>query len=100
MLVLSRRSQQSVLIGGRIKVTVLNITHSYVELGIEAPAHIAVDREEIHLRKLAAKNVVRIVRRAPLTTASSASPAGRGEGEGIQGDEPSPPDLPRRSRDR
>jgi carbon storage regulator CsrA len=51
MLILSRRSRQSVVIAGRVRVTVLLIGAGHVELGIEAPAHIAVDREEIHLRK-------------------------------------------------
>ena len=51
MLILSRRFRQSVVIGGRVKVTVVAIEANHVELGIQAPQHIAVDREEIHLRK-------------------------------------------------
>ena len=51
MLVLSRRLNQTIVIAGRVRVTVLAITPSRVELGVEAPLQIAVDREEIHLRR-------------------------------------------------
>lgn len=51
MLVLSRRPSQSIIIGGCIKVTVLTIARHTVQLGIEAPQNVSVDREEIHLRK-------------------------------------------------
>ena len=51
MLVLSRRLNQTIVIGGRVRVTVLAITANRVELGVEAPLQIAVDREEIHLRR-------------------------------------------------
>jgi carbon storage regulator len=51
MLVLSRRLNQTIVIDGRVRVTVLAITPNRVELGVEAPLQIAVDREEIHLRR-------------------------------------------------
>ena len=51
MLVLSRRLNQSIVIAGEVRVTVLAITPSRVELGVEAPRQITVDREEIHLRR-------------------------------------------------
>jgi carbon storage regulator CsrA len=51
MLVLSRRLNQSIVIAGEVRVTVLAISPSRVELGVEAPKHITVDREEIHLRR-------------------------------------------------
>jgi carbon storage regulator len=51
MLVLSRRLDQAIVIDGQVRVTVLAITPSRVELGVEAPAQITVDREEIHLRR-------------------------------------------------
>jgi len=56
MLVLSRRLNQTIVIAGRVRVTVLAITPNRVELGIEAPLQIAVDREEIHLRRGARKS--------------------------------------------
>lgn len=51
MLVLSRRLNQSIVIAGEVRVTVLAISPSRVELGVEAPRAITVDREEIHLRR-------------------------------------------------
>jgi len=51
MLVLSRRLNQTIVIAGRVRVTVLAISPNRVELGVEAPLQIAVDREEIHDRK-------------------------------------------------
>jgi carbon storage regulator len=51
MLVLSRRLNQTIVIAGRVRVTVLAITPNRVEIGVEAPLQIAVDREEIHLRR-------------------------------------------------
>jgi carbon storage regulator len=54
MLVLSRRLDQAIMIAGQVRVTVLAITPNRVELGVEAPREILVDREEVHLRRQAA----------------------------------------------
>jgi carbon storage regulator len=51
MLVLSRRLNETIVIAGRVRVTVLAITPSRIELGVEAPLQVTVDREEIHLRR-------------------------------------------------
>ena len=51
MLILSRRRGQSIRIGGHVSVRVLTIGRHVVNLGIEAPAWVQVDREEIHQRK-------------------------------------------------
>ena len=40
MLVLSRRLNQTIVIAGRVRVTVLAITPSRVELGVEAPQQV------------------------------------------------------------
>ena len=48
LLVLSRKQEQSVLIGQDIKITVLEIKGSHVRLGITAPETIKVLREEIN----------------------------------------------------
>ena len=47
MLVLSRKLGERIVIGDRIVVTVLELHHGQVRLGIEAPREIAVFREEI-----------------------------------------------------
>lgn len=60
MLVLSRKCQQSVVVGGSIgltrllKVTVLEINGGTVRLGFEAPADIPVHRSEIWDKLVAA----------------------------------------------
>jgi carbon storage regulator len=51
MLVLSRRLNQAIVIAGQVRVTVLAITPTRVELGVEAPREVMVDREEIHMRR-------------------------------------------------
>lgn len=48
MLVLSRRSNESIVIGGEIVVTVLEIRGDQVRLGIEAPRSVTVHRHEVH----------------------------------------------------
>lgn len=48
MLVLTRRPGESIIIAGDIKITVVNVGPGRVKLGVEAPAHVRVDRQEIH----------------------------------------------------
>lgn len=47
MLVLSRRANQSIVIGSDIVVRVLDIRGDQVRIGIEAPRSVAVHREEV-----------------------------------------------------
>jgi carbon storage regulator CsrA len=51
MLILSRRRGESIRIHKHITVLVLSITPSRVDLGVTAPAWMAVDREEVYQRK-------------------------------------------------
>jgi carbon storage regulator len=55
MLVLTRRTGESIIIGDGIKLTVVNIGPGRVKIGIEAPPSVRVDREEIHSRILQEK---------------------------------------------
>ena len=48
MLVLTRKSNQSVMIGEDVEVTVLAIMGDKVRLGIEAPREIPVFRDEVY----------------------------------------------------
>jgi carbon storage regulator len=48
MLVLSRKAEQSLLLGDDIVVTVLGIEGDRVKLGIEAPRSVAVLRQEVY----------------------------------------------------
>lgn len=55
MLVLTRRPNESIVIGGGIRVTILGIKGGQVRIGIEAPPEVVVDREEVAQRKDAEK---------------------------------------------
>jgi carbon storage regulator len=48
MLVLTRRPNESIIIANNIKITVVSVGPGRVKLGIEAPANVRVDRQEIH----------------------------------------------------
>jgi len=48
MLVLTRKSNQSIMIGDDVEVTVLAIMGDKVRLGIEAPREIPVFRDEVY----------------------------------------------------
>jgi carbon storage regulator len=47
MLVLSRRERERIRLGDSIVVTVVRVAGDKVRLGIEAPAHILVLRDEL-----------------------------------------------------
>jgi carbon storage regulator len=49
MLVLTRKSNQSIMIGDEIEVSVLSVMGEKVRIGIQAPQHIPVFRKEIYL---------------------------------------------------
>lgn len=48
MLVLSRRSHESIRIGDNIVVTVLEVRGDHVRLGIDAPHDVEVHRQEVY----------------------------------------------------
>ena len=49
MLVLSRRPQESFRIGHDVVITVLEVSGDKVRIGIDAPAHVQVHRQEVYL---------------------------------------------------
>jgi carbon storage regulator len=48
MLILSRKSGESIVIDGRIKVTVMRVEGEAVKIGIEAPVQVPVHRQEVY----------------------------------------------------
>lgn len=50
MLVLSRKKDEAVLIGGNVSVVVLDVIGDRVKLGISAPGNVSVFREELIVR--------------------------------------------------
>ena len=63
MLALTRRKDESIIIGDNIEIKILEIVGDKVRLGIEAPREIAIHRQEIYLQiqeenKEASKNTM------------------------------------------
>jgi carbon storage regulator len=52
MLILSRRTNESVRIGADVIITVVGFSGNQIRLGITAPPNVVIDREEVHQRKL------------------------------------------------
>ena len=50
MLILSRRTGETICIGDDIEVTVLEVRGNQVRFGITAPKEVAVHREEVYER--------------------------------------------------
>ena len=50
MLILTRRPIESVMIGDEVVITVLGVKGNQVRIGVKAPKHIAVHRQEIYER--------------------------------------------------
>ena len=48
MLVLSRKEDEKIIIGGNITIMVVEIREDKVRLGIDAPREVTVHREEVH----------------------------------------------------
>ena len=48
MLVLTRRANQSIMIGNDVVVTVLDVRGDQVRIGIRAPRSVTVHREEVY----------------------------------------------------
>jgi carbon storage regulator len=51
MLVLTRNVGEKIIIGENIQVTVVAIKGNKVRVGVEAPADVPVDRQEVHDRR-------------------------------------------------
>ncbi|MHC4267744.1 MAG: carbon storage regulator CsrA [Planctomycetota bacterium] len=47
MLILTRKLGESIIIEDNIKITVVDINKQQIKLGIDAPRHITINREEI-----------------------------------------------------
>jgi carbon storage regulator len=56
MLVLTRRTRQSIMIGDEIELSVLSVSGEKVRIGIEAPQEVPVFRKEVYLRIAGERN--------------------------------------------
>ena len=48
MLILTRRMNETLMVGDDVRVTVLGINGNQVRIGVKAPRHIPVHRKEIY----------------------------------------------------
>ena len=89
MLVLSRRQGESIVIGGDVVVTIVEVRGGQVRVGIDAPRSIEVHREEVY-REVARENLeaVRSAGQDP-EMLRQALPSKKVEG-GDSGDSPDP----------
>lgn len=47
MLVLNRKANETIVIDGNVKITVLRLGRGQVTIGVDAPRHIGIYREEL-----------------------------------------------------
>lgn len=87
MLVLTRRTGESIVIGNDIVVTVLEVRHDQVRIGIDAPRSVQVHREEVFNQVMqentaavasAADLANPLLRRAPAPRPQGGAPARSG----------------------
>jgi carbon storage regulator len=57
LLILTRRVNESIVVGDQVTVTVVAVKGNQVRLGVDAPRDIAVHREEIYDRLQAEKEL-------------------------------------------
>lgn len=50
MLALSRKQNESIVIGNDIEITILDVKNDQVKIGINAPKHVGIYRKEIYLQ--------------------------------------------------
>ena len=79
MLVLSRKANQSIMIGDDIRILVVGFDRDQVKLGIEAPRHVPVHRLEIFAE----------IHRGDGEEPAAAALVGDGDGRVTSGDAPS-----------
>ena len=71
MLVITRKTDQSFIIDGRIEVTVLGIAKDGVRIGIQAPRDVQVHRREVFEAIAEANRAAQAPRQTPLKDAAA-----------------------------
>ena len=56
MLILTRRTGETIVIGDDTRVTILGVNGNQIRIGVEAPSQVPVHREEIYRRIEVEKN--------------------------------------------
>jgi len=70
MLVITRKQEQSIIIGGEVEVIVLGISKEGVRLGIKAPRSVQVHRREV-FEAIAAENLAAIEAKSSVLNAAA-----------------------------
>ena len=70
MLVITRKQEQSIIIGAEVEVIVLGISKDGVRLGIKAPRSVQVHRREV-FEAIAAENRAATAAKAPIQDAAA-----------------------------
>ena len=70
MLVITRKAEQSIIIGGEVEVVVLGISKDGVRLGIKAPRSVQVHRREV-FEAIAAENRAAAAAKVPMQAAAA-----------------------------
>jgi carbon storage regulator len=91
MLVLTRRTGESIVIGDQIVVTVLEVRSDQVRIGIQAPRSVQIHREEV-VRRVEGENVAAAASAARARALLDKRPPAPG------GRRPVPPPRPPRDR--
>lgn len=75
MLILTRKIGESIVIADDIVVTVIESSGEQVRLGVDAPRHIAVHREEVYTQITRENEAARSPEAADLVSRTDAAPA-------------------------
>ncbi len=70
MLVLSRRKDETIMIGDEVEITIVDVRGDTVRLGIKAPRSVSVHRKEIY-DAIQAENIAAAKESAPAETTAS-----------------------------
>jgi len=68
MLILSRRTDESIVIGDEVTITILSVKGKQVRVGITAPPDVSVHREEIYQQIQSGEQEASAVEAAPNET--------------------------------
>jgi carbon storage regulator len=71
MLVLTRKPGEQIVIAGNITISIVNVGPGRVKIGIDAPADVTIDRQEVHAKKADEAAVdIGVMPHTPSTTGS------------------------------